>query len=201
MNAAPEPTPSDATPAPVQHWRDRIAALKAEIAAKEAELGQLEEAAGRAALEGKPLPDTSRTEAELRALRRGHELAREALAKAEAEVVEAQRAVHAAAASQIAAERVKAAQEVDSLLVALQEALEAYERLGLRWVEQINLSGTRRRRAPETHRSRLSGAILHSAPILFEMLEIPRPLHAVRAPLAGQLAPALTSMKDTENEQ
>ena len=180
-------TPTEPTPSPserVNSWKERLADLQAKITAQEAALAELEAAAGEAALAGEPLPDVAAAEATLRAFKRAKALAEEQIAMAQAEVTEEQRAAHRAAAARIAAERAKAAQEIDAELVKLERMLKGFDKLGQHWKEQSRAGGLPIRPGPATSPSRMAGAVLSQSPTLFSLLGVERPQQSIRQPLA-----------------
>jgi len=187
--ALPNADPAAAARALAEHWRKRAAEIGGQMAETEARLEELESEAARAALEGKPLPDMGGLEAELRALKRARQLAMEKAEAAEEEEVQAKRQAAAEAAAAMLPRLVAEAAAMDDVLAELGHRLATLSRLARQQEQLAQAGGQRRRRTPDAvSPSALAGAILHSAPELFELLQFPRPSHDSRAPLAVHLS-------------
>jgi hypothetical protein len=186
MNAqTKEPITADQEARDVRYWESRKVDLGAQIAKVQAQLEAIEDEAAQAALDGQELPDVSKVEAELRALKRARALAHEHVLQCEAATRAAEQAEAREAAAQLAQERIAAAEAVDDLFRQLAAALNAYAALSTRWADTARRGGIQLRRSSEELRgARLAGVLLHHLPLLFEGLGIERPPRGIRGPLA-----------------
>lgn len=181
------PLPVAAHEAALAKWQGRVAVLGDQLAEAEAKLDAAETQAARAALEGQPLPETlGQLESEIRALKRARAMASEEVLNAEAALEAARRAEAAAAADALGPKLAAEAAGLDDCLAELAHRMNTLGRLG-RQHEQLARAAGRRRRATVdgVAPSALAGAILHAAPELFQLLQIPRPPQDSRQPLAA----------------
>jgi hypothetical protein len=186
MNAqTKEPITADQEARDVRYWESRKVDLGAQIAKVQAQLEAIEDEAAQAALDGQELPDVSKVEAELRALKRARALAHEHVLQCEAATRAAEQAEAREAAAQLAQERIAAAEQVDKLFKEVGQAIATYAALSARWADTARRGGIQLRRSSEELRgARLAGVLLHHLPLLFEGLGIERPPRGIRGPLA-----------------